>query len=80
LGCREVWTEWQGERIGRILSPVMNVFLQLHSCCVSYHTGDYGTERLVHSINVVVQIHINIRIYYSIVHHVRILDKTFLGH
>jgi hypothetical protein len=62
----------------RILSPVMNVFLQLHVDCVSYHSGDYRTERLVRSITVlhVVQIHINISIYYSVVHHVRILDKN----
>jgi hypothetical protein len=56
----------------------MNVFLQLHVHCVSYHSGDYRTERLVHNITVVLhvfQIHINIGIYYSVVHHVRILDK-----
>jgi hypothetical protein len=43
-------------------SPVINVFLQLHVDCVRYHSGDYRTERLVHSITVVlrvVQIHIN---------------------
>jgi hypothetical protein len=83
MGGREVWTEWQCGRIGRMLSPVMNVFLQLHVCCVSYNSGVYGTERLVHSITDVfhvVQIHINISIYSSVVHHVRILDKTFLGH
>jgi hypothetical protein len=83
LGGWEVWTQWQGERVSRILSPVMNVFLQLHVCCVSYHSGDYRTERLVHSITVVidvVQIHINISIYSSVVHHKRILVKTFLGH
>jgi hypothetical protein len=46
--------------------------LQLHVQYVSYHSGEYRTERLVHSINVVlhvVQIHINISIYYSVVHH-----------
>jgi hypothetical protein len=61
----------------------MNVFLQLRAHCVSYHSGDYCTEWLVHSIAVVfhvVQIHINISIYSSVVQHVRILDKTFLGH
>jgi hypothetical protein len=28
----------------------------------------------------VVQIHINISIYHSVVHHVRLLEKNFLGH
>jgi hypothetical protein len=71
LGGREVWKGWEG---GRILSPVMNVFLQLHVDCVSYHSGDYRTERLVLSITVVlhvVQIYINMSIYYSVVHHPR---------
>jgi hypothetical protein len=73
LEGREVLKDWEGGRIGRILSPVMNVFLQLHVLCASYHSSDYRTERLVRNIAVVlhvVQIHINI----SIVHHVRILD------
>jgi hypothetical protein len=46
---------------------------------VSYNSGDNGTERLVLSITVVldvVQIHVNISIYYSDVHHVRILDMN----
>jgi hypothetical protein len=70
--------DWEG---GRILSPVINVFLQLHVHCVSYHSGDYRTERLVHSIAVlhVVQIHINISIYYSVVQRLRILDKSLPG-
>jgi hypothetical protein len=78
LGGREVWKDWDSGRIGRMLSPLKNVFLQLHVQCVGYHSGDYRTERLVRSIPVlhVVQIHININIYYSVVHHVRILDKN----
>jgi hypothetical protein len=70
--------DWEGGCIGRILSPVMNVLLQLHVDGVSYHSGDCRIERLVHSITVV-QIHINIGIYYSVVHHVRILDKILSG-
>jgi hypothetical protein len=52
----------------------MNVPLQLHVHCASYHSGDYHTERLVQSITVVlqvVQIHINTSIYYSVVKHPR---------
>jgi hypothetical protein len=49
LGGRE---DWEG---GRILSPIMNVFLQLHVDCVSYF-GNYLTERLVHSITVVLHV------------------------
>jgi hypothetical protein len=78
LGCR---SDWEGGCIGRILSPVMNVFLQLHIDCISC-SGDCRTERLVHSITVVlhvVQTHINIGIYYSVVQHVRILDKNLSG-
>jgi hypothetical protein len=57
----------------------MYIFLQIHVDCVSYHYGDYRTERLVHSINVV-QIHIHRSTYiYSVVHHVRILDKILSG-
>jgi hypothetical protein len=83
LGGRKVWKDWDSGRIGRMLSPLKYVSLQIHVQNVSYHTGDYRTESLVLSINVVlhiVQIHINIivSIYYSVVHHVRILDKTFL--
>jgi hypothetical protein len=62
-----------------MLSPLKKVFFQLHVQCVCYHSGDYRTEILVLSINVVlhvVQIHSNISIYYFVVHHVRILDKT----
>jgi hypothetical protein len=53
-GDREVWNDREGRRI---LSPVINVALQLHIDCASY-SGDYLTERLVHSITVlqVVQI------------------------
>jgi hypothetical protein len=56
---------WEGGRVFRILSPVRNVFLNVCVDCVSY-TGDYSTDRLVHSITVVlhvVEILINIRIY-----------------
>jgi hypothetical protein len=59
----------------------MNVFLQIHEHCVSY-SGDYCTESLVHSITVVlrvVQIHINVSIYYPVVHHVRIVDNKRSG-
>jgi hypothetical protein len=65
--------------ISRIFSAVINVFLQLHEDCVSYQSGDYRTERLVHSITdvlQVLQIHINISIRYSLLHHVRNLDKN----
>jgi hypothetical protein len=54
----------------------------MHVDCVSYHSGDCRTERLVHSITVVlrvVQIHITINIYYSVVHDVRILEKNLSG-
>jgi hypothetical protein len=78
LGGREVWKYWKGGRFGTILSPVMNVFLELHEDSICYLHGDSRTERLVHSITVVlhvVQIHSNISIYYSVVHHVRILEQ-----
>jgi hypothetical protein len=45
-----------GRKDGMILSPVMNVFSQLHVHCVSYHSGDYRAERLVHSITVVLHL------------------------
>jgi hypothetical protein len=48
--------DWKGGCIGRILSPIMNVLLQLHAYCVSYHSGDCRVERLVHSITVVLQV------------------------
>jgi hypothetical protein len=82
LGGREVWKAWEGRSIGRTLSPVMSVFLLLHIHCECYHSGDYRTERLVLSITFVlhvVQIHINISIYYSLVHHVGVLDKNISG-
>jgi hypothetical protein len=53
LGGREVSKDWEGGSIGRILTSVMNVFLQLHVHCVIYQSGDYRTERLVHRITVV---------------------------
>jgi hypothetical protein len=55
--------DWEG---GMLVSPVVNVFLQLHVDCVSYHSGDYRRERLVLSATVVlqvVQMLINISIY-----------------
>jgi hypothetical protein len=58
------------------------VYLQLRVDCVSYHSGDYRTERLDDSITHVlhvVQIHINASIYCSVVHHVRILDNNLSG-
>jgi hypothetical protein len=83
LGGREVSSDWQDGRIGRMFSPVINIFLQLHVDCVCYISVDYRTERLVDSITIV-EIHINIStytyVYYSVVHHVRILHKAFLGH
>jgi hypothetical protein len=51
---------WEGGRVFRIFSPVRNEFLDLCVDCVSF-TGDYSTNRLVHSITVV-QIIINISI------------------
>jgi hypothetical protein len=35
---------------GSILSPVINLFLQLHVDCVSYQSGDYRTECLAHTL------------------------------
>jgi hypothetical protein len=64
-----------------MLTLIMSVLLQLHADCVSYHSGVCRIERLVHSITVVlhvVQIQINIGIYYSVVHCVRV-EKTFVG-
>jgi hypothetical protein len=64
-----------------MLLPKMSVLLQLQADCVSYQSGDCCIERLVHSITVVlhvVQIQINIGIYYSVVHRVRV-EKTFVG-
>jgi predicted P-loop ATPase/GTPase len=78
LGGREVFKDWETGRIGRLLTPLENVFLQLDVQYVSYNSGDYRKESLVHNINVVlhvVEIHTNICIYYSVVHPVRILDK-----
>jgi hypothetical protein len=51
--------------------------------CVCKLSGDSRTEILVHSITVVlhvVEIHSNRRIYYSVVHHVRILGEKLLEH
>jgi hypothetical protein len=48
--ANDIHVYMKGGRIGRILSPVMSVFLQLHIHCESYHSGDYDAERLVHSI------------------------------
>jgi hypothetical protein len=64
-----------------MLSPLINVFFQLHVDYIIF-SCDYSTGRLVHSINVVVhvQIHINIiSIYYTVVHHVRILEENLSG-
>jgi hypothetical protein len=44
LEGREVWKVWEGGRFGRILSPVLNRYLQLHVHCVSYHSGDSHKE------------------------------------
>jgi hypothetical protein len=63
FGGREVWEDCEDTRIERILSPVKNLFLQVRVDCVSYHSGDNRTQRLVHSIIVllhVVQIPINL--------------------
>jgi hypothetical protein len=64
------------------LYSVMNVIMQLHVHCVGYNSSDNRTERIVLSITVVlhvVQIRINISIYYSVLHHVRILDVNLSG-
>jgi hypothetical protein len=56
---------WEGGRIRMIPSSVRNVYLKVCVDCVSY-TGDYSTDRLVHSITVfvhVVQMIIIISIY-----------------
>jgi hypothetical protein len=54
-------------------------FMQLHVDCVSYHSGDYRAESLVHTFTIVLHVvhtHINISIYYSVVLHGIILDKN----
>jgi hypothetical protein len=82
LGGREVWKDWEGGSVGRILSPIINAFLQLRVDCVSYHSFDSRTERLMHSVTVVlhvVQIHIKVSTYSYVLHHVRILDKNLSG-
>jgi hypothetical protein len=56
--------------------------MQLDVDCVSYHSGDYRAESLVHTFTVVLHVvhtHINISTYYSFVLHVRILDKNLSG-
>jgi hypothetical protein len=77
-----VWKDWQGGRFDRMFSMVINVFFQLHVVRVCYISVDYRTERLVQSITAV-QIHINIilymYLYYSVVRHVRILNKSISG-
>jgi hypothetical protein len=81
-GVREVWKYEQCGSFGRNLSPIRNEFLKLPLYCVRYHSDDYRTERLVHSIAVVlhvVQVHINVSTYYSIVHYVGILDRKLSG-
>jgi hypothetical protein len=68
--------------LGRILSPIINAYLQLRVDCVTYHSGDYRTERLDDSITHVlhvVQIHIKVIMYSYVLHHVRILDKNLSG-
>jgi hypothetical protein len=82
LGGRDIWEDWEGGSFGRVLSPTINAFLHLGGDCVNYHSGDYRTERLLHSITVVIhvlQIHIIISMHYSVVLHVRILDKNLSG-
>jgi hypothetical protein len=53
---------------GRILSPVMNVYFQLHVHCVTYHSSDYRTERVVHSITVVLHVvkYILLQVYFTL--------------
>jgi hypothetical protein len=61
----------------------MYIYFQPHLDCARCHSSDYRTDRLVHIITVVlhvVQIRITICMYYSVVHHVRILEKNFVGH
>jgi hypothetical protein len=41
--------DYEGGRIGSIISSVRNGFLQLLAHFVSYQSGDYRTERLVDS-------------------------------
>jgi hypothetical protein len=36
FGYRELLIDWEGGSIGRILSPVINVFLKLHVNCLSF--------------------------------------------
>jgi hypothetical protein len=35
VGGREVWKDWEGKSFGRILSPIINAYLQLRVNCVS---------------------------------------------
>jgi hypothetical protein len=46
----------EGGCIGSMLSPLMNVLLQLHADCVNYHSDDCRIGRLVLSITVVLQV------------------------
>jgi hypothetical protein len=62
LGDKEFWKDCEGVSLGRMFSPAINVFLQLHEDRVCYISVDYRTESLVHSITFV-QIHINISTY-----------------
>jgi hypothetical protein len=62
LGDREVWKEWHCGSFGKMFSPVINVFFELHVDCICSISLDDRTERLVHSITVA-QIHINISAY-----------------
>jgi hypothetical protein len=67
LGGRKFSKSGKGGSLVWILSPIINAFLELGVDGVSYHSGDYRTERIVHSFNVVFhvgQIHIIISMYY----------------
>jgi hypothetical protein len=80
---REVGKFWMlGGLDGRNDPLAGNKCIFTTSCRLSFHSGDYCTERLVTNITVVLHVvknNVNISIYYSIGHHVRILDKNLSG-
>jgi hypothetical protein len=73
----EVWKDWEG----RILSPVINGFLQLHVVVeviipVITAQKDLSSALLLFFM---LSKYILIYVYITVVHHVRILDKNLSG-
>jgi hypothetical protein len=73
------WEALGGRKVWQDVLAGNKCILQLHVDCVGYISVDYRTERLVHSIRVEIHINISTYIYYSVVHHVRILHKSISG-